>query len=105
LKKLASTETRLTSFRIARVSANASWPKIRASPPSLIRSVDSSRTSVDLPDALAPLDRERDRLQRRHRLAPREAAGLLVAPPELLRQVDDLDRGDVTADVRVLRCG
>ena len=54
MKKLASTETRLTSRRTARGSAKTSWPKIRAVPPSCSRSVESSRTSVDFPEPFWP---------------------------------------------------
>ncbi len=38
----------------ARVSRKASWPKMRASPPSSISSVESRRTSVDLPEPFWP---------------------------------------------------
>jgi len=55
LKNEASTDTRLTSRRISDVSSNASWPKIRASPPSLMSNVERRRTSVDFPAPLAPL--------------------------------------------------
>src|SRR5205823_5379321 len=48
------TETRLTSRRIVAASLNASWPKIRASPPSSISRVESRRTSVDFPDPFWP---------------------------------------------------
>src|SRR5215468_6398426 len=54
LKKLASTDTRLTSRRTWRVLVNASWPKMRAEPPSWRSSVESRRTSVDFPDPLRP---------------------------------------------------
>jgi hypothetical protein len=50
LKKLASTETRLTSLRTGRGSLKTSCPKTCALPPSLKSSVDSSRTSVDFPE-------------------------------------------------------
>jgi hypothetical protein len=49
LKNDASTETRLTIVRTARVS-EISWPKMRALPPSGKSSVESSRTSVDFPE-------------------------------------------------------
>src|SRR5207244_1360673 len=54
LKKLASTETRLTSRRIVDDSFDTSWPKTRASPPSSISSVESRRTSVDFPEPFWP---------------------------------------------------
>jgi hypothetical protein len=54
-------------------------------------------------DAFAALDRERDVVQRRHPLLPAEAAGVAVLAPELLRQVDDFDGRNVTADERVLK--
>jgi hypothetical protein len=50
LKKDASTETRLTSRWTARDSLTTSWPKIAALPPSGSSSVESRRTSVDLPE-------------------------------------------------------
>ena len=84
-----------------RDSWNASWPKMRASPPSLIRSVESRRTSVDFPSRSGRgsrrtrrVDRERDVLERGHP-PPREPARAPVAAAELLRQVDDLDGRDV----------
>ena len=54
MKNEASTETRLTSFRTGRGSAKTSCPKMRASPPSWSSSVESSRTSVDLPEPFWP---------------------------------------------------
>ena len=54
LKNDASTETRLTRRWTLRGLSNTSMPNTWALPPSLIKSVDSSRTSVDLPDPFWP---------------------------------------------------
>src|ERR1700688_4932270 len=54
MKKLASTDTRLTSRRIVRASWTTSFPNTRAEPPSSISNVDNRRTSVDLPDPFWP---------------------------------------------------
>src|SRR5439155_7551773 len=53
-KNDASTDTRLTSRRTALGSEETSCPKTRAVPPSGSRSVDRSRTSVDLPEPFWP---------------------------------------------------
>ncbi len=54
MKKLASTETRLTSRWTARGSLATSWPKTIAVPPSSRSKVERSRTSVDLPEPFWP---------------------------------------------------
>src|SRR4029079_14464785 len=54
LKNDASTDTRLTRRWTLRGLSNTSMPNTWALPPSLINSVDSSRTSVDLPDPFCP---------------------------------------------------
>src|SRR5206468_12533196 len=54
LKNDASTDTRLTSRCTTRCSSKTSWPKILAVPPSFRSSVESSRTSVDLPEPFCP---------------------------------------------------
>ena len=54
MKKLASTETRLTSRCTARCSVKTSCPNTLALPPSFRSSVESRRTSVDLPEPFWP---------------------------------------------------
>ena len=54
LKNDASTETRLTRRWTLRGLSSTSMPNTWALPPSLISSVDSSRTSVDLPEPFWP---------------------------------------------------
>src|SRR3954452_25082751 len=54
LKNDASTDTRLTMPRTARSSPTTSWPNTCALPPSGSSSVESSRTSVDLPEPFWP---------------------------------------------------
>jgi hypothetical protein len=54
LKNDASTDTRFTTPRTARSSRTTSCPNTRACPPSGSSSVDSRRTSVDLPEPFWP---------------------------------------------------